>query len=83
MINGAIFVHVVPRYPAIKADLALSNTAFGGLGFVALQAVQTLGRFGGDAAVTRWGDRAVARAGATLVVVALPLARALPVRPRT
>ena len=38
----------------------------GGLGFVALQSLQTVGRLVGDRAVTAWGDRAVARAGAGL-----------------
>jgi MFS family permease len=27
--NGALFANLVPRYPEIKADLALSNTGFG------------------------------------------------------
>ncbi|HEV7950270.1 MAG TPA: MFS transporter, partial [Glaciihabitans sp.] len=27
--NGAIFANLLPRYPELKADLELSNTAFG------------------------------------------------------
>ena len=27
--NGALFANLLPRYPEIKADLGLSNTAFG------------------------------------------------------
>jgi len=40
--------------------------AVGGLGFIALQVSQTAGRLLGDRVVTRFGDRAVARAGAAL-----------------
>ena len=27
--NGALFANLLPRYPEIKADLALSNAAYG------------------------------------------------------
>jgi len=27
--NGALFANLLPRYPEIKADLALSNSAYG------------------------------------------------------
>ena len=40
--------------------------AVAGLGFVALQTMQTVGRLLGDRIVTRFGDRAVARGGAAL-----------------
>jgi hypothetical protein len=40
----------------------------GGLGFIAVQTCQTVGRLLGDPAVTRFGDRAVARAGAGLAL---------------
>lgn len=43
----------------------------GGMGFVALQSLQTVGRLVGDRAVTAWGDRAVARAGATVAALAM------------
>ncbi|MGA8980544.1 MAG: MFS transporter, partial [Pedococcus sp.] len=46
----------------------------GGLGFVALQGLQTVGRLVGDRAVTTWGDRAVARTGAVLAAAAMGLA---------
>jgi fucose permease len=49
-----------------------------GLGFIALQALQTVGRLAGDGLVTRYGDRAVARAGATLAGVAVVAALAAP-----
>jgi MFS family permease len=49
-----------------------------GLGFIALQATQTVGRLLGDRVVERYGDRAVARAGATLAGSAMALALAFP-----
>jgi hypothetical protein len=49
----------------LRQDLGAA-AAVGGLGFIALQACQTAGRLLGDPAVTRFGDRAVARAGAAL-----------------
>ncbi len=49
----------------LRQDLGAA-AAVGGLGFIALQTCQTVGRLLGDPAVTRFGDRAVARAGATL-----------------
>ncbi|MGJ7441601.1 MFS transporter [Aquipuribacter sp. MA13-6] len=42
-----------------------------GLGFVALQSAQIVGRLLGDPAVTRWGDVAVARAGGCLALLAM------------
>lgn len=52
--------------------------AIAGLAFVALQVMQTLGRLFGDRTVTRYGDRAVARAGALLAGTGLGLALAVP-----
>jgi MFS family permease len=52
--------------------------AISGLGFIALQSTQTVGRLLGDRVVTRYGDRAVARAGAGLAGVAMAVALALP-----
>jgi len=45
-----------------------------GFGFIALQAAQTVGRFAGDGLVTRFGDRAVARFGASVALVGMSLA---------
>jgi MFS family permease len=45
-----------------------------GFGFIALQAAQTVGRFAGDGLVTRFGDRAVARVGASLALGGMSLA---------
>jgi MFS family permease len=52
--------------------------AVSGLGFIALQATQTVGRLLGDRVVTRHGDRAVARAGAGLAGCAMAAALAVP-----
>jgi MFS family permease len=52
--------------------------AVGGLGFIALQSTQTVGRLFGDRVVTRYGDRAVARAGAALAGAAMAFALAVP-----
>jgi MFS family permease len=52
--------------------------AVGGLGFIALQSTQTVGRLLGDRVVTRYGDRAVARAGAALAGGAMAAALAAP-----
>ncbi|GLL16230.1 MFS transporter [Pseudonocardia halophobica] len=57
--------------------------AVAGLGFVALQALEFLGRVVGDRLVDRFGQRAVARAGAAIVVVAMGLALAFPTVPGT
>ncbi|WP_406832113.1 MFS transporter [Pedococcus sp. KACC 23699] len=57
----------------LREDLGAAAVV-GGLGFVALQSLQTVGRLVGDRAVTAWGDRAVARAGAALAAAAMGLA---------
>ncbi len=52
--------------------------AVAGLGFVALQTSQIVGRLVGDHVVTRYGDRAVGRVGAALAGIAMATALALP-----
>lgn len=52
--------------------------AVAGLGFVALQGMQLIGRFLGDRLVDRFGQRAVARAGASLTTVGMSVALASP-----
>jgi MFS family permease len=61
----------------LRNDLGAA-AAVGGLGFIALQASQTVGRLLGDRLVTRYGDRAVARAGAALAGAAMAGALAVP-----
>lgn len=57
----------------LREDLGAAAVV-GGLGFVALQSLQTIGRLVGDRAVTAWGDRAVARAGGGLAAAAMGVA---------
>jgi len=57
--------------------------AVAGLGFVALQALEFLGRLIGDRVVDRFGQRATARGGATIVVLGMGLALAFPSVPLT
>lgn len=54
-----------------------------GLGFVALQALEFLGRLIGDRLVDRFGQRATARGGAVIVVLGMGLALAFPSVPLT
>jgi MFS family permease len=54
-----------------------------GLGFIALQASQTVARLLGDRVVTRWGDRAVARGGALLAGGAMAVGLAVATVPVT
>ncbi len=51
-----------------------AGAALAGMGFVALQGFQTIGRLVGDRVVFRYGDVAVARAGATLAGVSMGFA---------
>ncbi len=55
-----------------------SGAAIAGFGFIALQASQTISRFAGDALVTRFGDRAVARMGAALAFTGMTGAIIIP-----
>jgi MFS family permease len=61
----------------LREDLGAA-AAVSGLGFIALQTTQTIGRLLGDRVVTRFGDRAVARAGAALAGSAMAAALAAP-----
>jgi MFS family permease len=61
----------------LREDLGAA-AAVSGLGFIALQGTQTVGRLLGDRVVVRFGDRAVARAGAALAAGAMAGALAAP-----
>jgi MFS family permease len=61
----------------LREDLGAA-AAVAGLGFIALQGTQTVGRLLGDRVVTRYGDRAVARAGTALAGSAMAAALAFP-----
>lgn len=55
-----------------------AGPAVAGLGFVALQGMQAIGRLTGDRWVTRYGERDVARAGALCALAGMTLALAWP-----
>ncbi|RKS75403.1 fucose permease [Motilibacter peucedani] len=59
-------------------DSLRSGAAVAGMAFVALQGMQALGRLTGDRWVTRFGERAVARAGAVVALAGMALALSLP-----
>jgi MFS family permease len=61
----------------LREDLGAA-AALSGLGFVALQMTQTIGRLAGDRFVTRYGDRAVARIGSIIAGGAMAAALAVP-----
>ncbi len=61
----------------LRGEVGATATVAGSA-FVALQGAQVVGRLLGDRAVTRFGDRAVARSGAALAGGAMAAALALP-----
>jgi predicted MFS family arabinose efflux permease len=66
----------------LRQDLQ-AGAAAAGLGFIALQGAQTLGRLLGDRVVMRFGDRAVARGGAVAAGTAMAVALLLGSVPAT
>jgi fucose permease len=61
----------------LRHDLG-TGPAVAGAAFIALQAMQTIGRLVADRVVTRFGDRAVARTGAATAGLAMTAALLLP-----
>jgi MFS family permease len=57
--NGGIFANLLPRYPEIKADLALSNAGLG-LSVAAFSAGALLSGFTAGALIRRFGSASVA-----------------------
>jgi MFS family permease len=66
--NGALFANLLPRYPEIKADLGLSNTAFG-LAVAAFSAGALLSGAGAGALIRRYRSAVVAVACSVLIAV--------------
>lgn len=66
--NGALFANLLPRYPEIKADLTLSNTAFG-LAVAAFSAGALLTGPTAAALIRRYRSSVVAVAGSVLIAV--------------
>ena len=76
---GAIVEDSGASWSAIYLSGSLGASAFvAGIGFVALQGMQIIGRIFGDTLVDRFGQRAVARSGGAIVMVGMALALAFP-----
>ena len=76
---GAIVEDSGASWSAIYLSGSLGASAFvAGIGFVALQGMQFIGRIFGDTLVDRFGQRAVARSGGAIVMVGMALALAFP-----
>ncbi|MGY4709267.1 MFS transporter [Mycolicibacterium sp. CBM1] len=66
--NGALFANLLPRYPEIKADLGLSNTAFG-LAVAAFPAGALLSGLTAAALIRRFRSSVVAVTTSVLIAV--------------
>lgn len=66
--NGALFANLLPRYPEIKADLGMSNTAFG-ISVAAFSAGALLSGLTAGALIRRFGSARVALVGTVLIAV--------------
>ena len=66
--NGALFANLLPRYPEIKADLGLSNTAFG-LAVAAFSAGALMSGPAAAALIRRYRSSVVAVAGSMMIAV--------------
>ncbi|EHB47077.1 major facilitator superfamily MFS_1 [Mycolicibacterium rhodesiae JS60] len=66
--NGALFANLLPRYPEIKADLGLSNTAFG-LAVAAFSAGALVTGPTSAALIRRYRSSVVAVTGSVLIAV--------------
>jgi MFS family permease len=79
--NGALFANLIPRYPQIKADLGLSNAAYG-LSIAAFPAGAIVAGMAAGILVRRFGSATVAVTGTLLTgagVLAAGLAPAVAV----
>jgi MFS family permease len=76
---GAVVEDSGASWSAIYLSGTLGASAFvAGIGFVALQGMQFVGRVFGDQLVDRYGQRAVARTGGAMVFLGMGLALAFP-----
>ncbi|TFC23184.1 MFS transporter [Cryobacterium sp. MDB1-18-2] len=77
--SGAIVEDAGSSWSAIYLSVDLGASAFvAGLGFIALQGMQFIGRMLGDRLVDRFGQRAVARTGGVIVCVGMGSALLVP-----
>lgn len=81
--SGTVVEDSGATWAAIYLQGLGAGAAVAGLGFVALQGCQFVGRLLGDRMVDRFGQRAVARAGGALVLTGMGLALAFPTVPGT
>ncbi|HEY8718091.1 MFS transporter [Pengzhenrongella sp.] len=82
--SGAIVEDAGSSWSAIYLSGSLQASAFvAGVGFIALQGMQFVGRICGDRLVDRFGQRSVARAGGLVVFVGMGVALAAPTAPGT
>ncbi|WP_425571739.1 MFS transporter [Pseudonocardia tropica] len=82
-ISGTLVEDSGATWAAVYLQGLEAGAAVAGLGFVALQGCQFVGRLIGDRMVDRFGQRAVARAGGGLVLAGTGLALAFPTVPGT
>lgn len=68
--NGALLANLLPRYPEIKAELALANSTYG-LVLAAFPAGAIMAGLGAGALVRRFGSARVAVAGTLLTALGL------------
>lgn len=80
---GAIVEDSGASWSAIYLKGLGASAFIAGIGFVALQGMQFVGRLFGDRLVDRFGQRAVARSGGVIVFVGMGLALAFPTIPGT
>lgn len=77
--SGGIVEDAGASWAAIYLTGSFEATTFvASFGFIALQGLQFVGRIFGDPLVDRFGQRAVARTGGTIVFLAMGLALAVP-----
>ncbi|WP_024285947.1 MFS transporter [Cellulomonas sp. KRMCY2] len=77
--SGAIVEDAGSSWSAIYLSGSLKASAFvAGVGFIALQGMQFVGRICGDRLVDRFGQRPVARTGGLVVFVGMGVALAVP-----
>ncbi|WP_226359555.1 MFS transporter [Pseudonocardia sp. ICBG1142] len=82
-ISGTLVEDSGATWAAVYLQGLGAGAVVAGLGFVALQGCQFVGRLVGDRVVDRFGQRAVARAGGGLVLAGMGLALAFPTVPGT
>ncbi|KNC19617.1 fucose permease [Arthrobacter sp. RIT-PI-e] len=82
--SGALVEDAGSSWAAIYLSGSLAASSFvAGLGFIALQGMQFIGRLFGDRLVDRFGQRLIARIGGIIVLIGMGAALLLPSIPST